>query len=124
MRFLRQNQYVLCFLGVLVFSCVMVLRQFMANQSAHIQRREDFILLQERAERKACERFYQVLIQELPDLSDRELVEDWQRTSLLLNPKTPNTESLLWKYHISVKNELQGRADRRVERALSQAERR
>ena len=28
MRFLRRNQYVLCFLGMLVFSCVMVLRQF------------------------------------------------------------------------------------------------
>jgi len=48
MRFLRQNQYVLLFMAVVVFSSVMVVRQFMANQSVHSERREDLILLQER----------------------------------------------------------------------------
>src|ERR1035437_9956126 len=45
MRFLRRHQYLLCFLGVLAFSCVMVLHQLMANQSAHIELRDDFLLL-------------------------------------------------------------------------------
>ena len=121
MRFLRRNQYLLCFLGVLVLSCVMVLWQFMANQSAHVQRREDFILLHDRAEKKACERLYQLLIQELPDLSDRSLVDDLERTSLLVDPKTPDLDNLVWKYYVSVKNELQKRAERRVERALKEA---
>ena len=99
----------------------MVLWQFMANQSAHVQRREDFILLHDRAEKKACERLYQLLIQELPDLSERSLVDDLERTSLLVNPKTPDLDNLVWKYYVSVKNELQKRAERRVERALKEA---
>ena len=122
MRFLRRNQYLLCFLGVLVLSCVMVLRQFMVNQSAHVQRREDFILLHDRAETKACERLYQLLIQELPDLSERSLVDDLERTSLLVDPKTPDLDNLVWKYYVSVKNELRTRAERRVARALERAE--
>src|SRR5439155_8607454 len=68
MRFLRQNQYLLVFVGVLILSSVLVIRQFMANQSAHIDRREDFILLHDRDEKKACAWLYQRLIQELPAL--------------------------------------------------------
>ena len=59
MRFLRRHQYLLCFLGVLVFSCVMVLRQFMANQSAQVELREGPLLLHERGEAKACDALYQ-----------------------------------------------------------------
>ena len=91
----------------------------MANQSAHIQRREDFILLHDRAKDKACEWLYQRLIQELPELPDRALVDDLIRTSLLVDPKTPDLQNLVWKYYVSVKNELQKRAEKRVEVALA-----
>ena len=122
MRFLRQNQYLLLFLGVLVFSSIMVVRQFIANQSAHIDRREDFILLHDRGENKACAWLYQRLIQELPGLSDRALLDDFVRTSLLVDPKKPDLENLVWKYCISVNKEFQRRAESRLVRAIANAE--
>jgi len=121
MRFLRQNQYILLFLAVLVFSSVMVVRQFVGNQSAHIDRREDFILLHERGEDKACAWLYQRLIQELPGLSDRSLIEDVVRTSLLVDPKQPALDNLVWKYYVSVNKEFQRRAESRLERAIANA---
>lgn len=122
MQFLRRNQYFLLTLAVLLFVSVMAVRQFVANQSAHVQRLENFILLHERGEAKLCERLYQRIIQELPALSDKALVDDWQRTVLLVDPKTPQLENLLWKYHVSVNNELRRRADKRLQAVLKQAE--
>jgi len=123
MQFLRRNQFLLCFLAVLVFSCVMVTRQFRANQSAHVELREDFLLLEEQREAKPAERLYQFLVQELPDLDEKGLVDDLQRTSMLVDPKAPETDSLVWKYYVSVKNELQRRSQRRIARALERAQR-
>jgi hypothetical protein len=122
MRFLRQYQYVLCFLGVVVFSLVMVFRQYMADQSAHVERREDFLLLHERGRRDACERLYQRLIQELPEMSDRNLANDLDRTALALGARTNEIQDLLWKYHVSVGNELRHRAEHRVARSLQEAQ--
>jgi hypothetical protein len=122
MRFLRQNLNVLLFLAVLFLACVMVLRQFMANQSAHVELREDFLLLHARGEKKPSERFYQLLIHRLPHLNDKSLVDDLQRTTLLIDPQEPDRGSLVWKYHVSVGNELQKRSERRLVRALERAE--
>ena len=122
MRFLRRNQYLLCVAAVLVFSSVMVLRQFMVNQSAHVQMREDFILLQEHGDIKTCERLYQLLIQKLPVLSDNDLVNDLERTAMLVDPKTSESKSLIWKYHVSVKNELQKRSEKRLAEVLEQTQ--
>ncbi len=120
--FLRRYQYLLCFLAVLVLACAMVLRQFMANHSTHVQLREDFILLHERGETKACDGFYQQLIQELADLDERSLAEDLVRTSLMVDPKTPKVGDLVWKYHVSVKKELQRRSEQRLAHILEHAE--
>ncbi len=116
MRFLRRNQYALLCVAVLVFSSVMALRQFERNQSAHTQRIEDFILLQERGETQAAEQLYQRLIQELPELDDKALVDDLQRTSMVTDPKTPNTDNLVWKLLVSTKNELRKRSSERLAR--------
>ncbi len=121
MQFLRRHQYLLCFLGVLVFSCVMILRQFQANQSAHVELREDFLLLHERGEAKACDALYQQLIQALASLDEKSLVDDLQRTRLLIDPKTPDKENLVWKYYVSVKNELQRRSEQRLVRVLGRS---
>jgi hypothetical protein len=123
MRFLQRHQYLLCFLAVLFFSCLMVLRQFLVNQSAHVELREDFILLHERGETKQEERIYQMLIQELPNLDEKALVEDLQRTAMFVDPKLPQHNDLIWKYHVSVKNELQKRSERRLVRALERSAR-
>ena len=122
MRFLRRYQYLLCFLGVLVLACVLVLRQFMANQSAHVELREDFLLLHERGEAKASDALYQQLIQELAGLDEKGLVDDLQRTRLLIDPKAPDKEDLVWKYYVSVKNELQRRSEKRLAHVLERSE--
>ncbi len=122
MRFLRRHQYLLCFLGVLVFSSVMILRQFLANQSAHVELREDFLLLQERGEEKACDALYQQLIQDLATLDERSLVDDLQRTRLLIDPQAPDKNNPVWKYYVSVKNELRRRSEQRLARILARPE--
>jgi hypothetical protein len=81
--------------------------------------REDFILLQQRGHTKLTERFYQLLIQSLPDASDGELLDDFQRTAMLLSTNKAQVENLVWKYHVSVRNEITQRANKRVARLLS-----
>ncbi len=104
-----------------MLSCVIVLRQFMANQSAHVELREDFLLLHERGETKACDALYQQLIQELAGLDEKSLVDDLQRTRLLIDPNKPDKENLVWKYHVSVKNELQRRSEKRLAHILERS---
>ncbi|HXT12871.1 MAG TPA: hypothetical protein VN873_15015 [Candidatus Angelobacter sp.] len=123
MHFLRRHQYLFCFLGVLFFSCVMVIRQFEKNQARHVELREDFILLHDRGETKSEERLYQMLIQELPELNENALVDDLQRTAMLVDPKAPQLDNLIWKYEVSVKNELQKRSEQRLARAREEAAR-
>jgi hypothetical protein len=118
MRFLRRHQYLLCFLGVLVLASVMVIRQFLANQSAHVQLREDFLLLHERGEEQACDALYQQLIPALQHLDEKSLVDDLQRTRLLVDPKAPDKNSLVWRYYVSVKNELEHRSEQRLAHIL------
>ena len=121
MQFLRRHQFLLCFLAVLVFACVMVIRQFAANQSAHIETREDFIFLMERGEFEPAAHLYQELIQELPDLNEKSLVDDLQRTAMLVDPKAPDAESLIFKYQVSVKKELDRRSEQRLATARERA---
>jgi hypothetical protein len=119
MRFLRRHQFLLCFLAVLVFSSIMVVRQFLANQSKHAEMREDFILLNERGDKESAEWLYERLIQQFPDLNEASLVQDLMRTSPLVTPlMAEEMDSLLWKYNVSVKNELKHRSESRVGRAL------
>ena len=122
MRFLRRNIYPLLFCAVLTFAGVLVVRQFLANLSAHVERREDFIVLHQRGHAKPAEHLYQVLIQTFPKLSDAALWDDAHRTATLVDTKAPQPESLIWKYHVSVRNELARRTDLRVARAVKQPE--
>ena len=122
MQFLRRNQYLLLALAVLIFAAVLVVRQFLANQSAHVQRLEDFLLLHDRGEMKLCEHRYQLLVQELPELNDRALVQDLQRTAMVVDAKTPQLDNLVWKYHVSVRNELKRRSEKRLEAAPQHAQ--
>jgi hypothetical protein len=121
MRFLKRHRFFLIFLGVLVFCSIMVVRQFLINQWEHNDLREDFILLHDEGKTKTMERLYQMLIQELPALPDRALLDDEQRLNLFLASKNLPPTDLLWKYHVSVQNELQRRVNSRVTRALKRA---
>lgn len=118
MQFLHRQRHLLLVLAVLVLASVLVVQQYLANESAHAAQIEDFIVLHERGETKLAERRYQLLVQELPHLSERTLVADLQRTALIVEPNPPQLDNLLWKYQVGVKNELKRRADRRISRLL------
>ena len=122
MRFVKRHQFLLAFLAVLVFSSVMVVRQVFLNQWAHADLREDFILLHDQGRTKEMEHLYQMLIQTLPRLPDRALVEDDQRLAFALAQKSATQDDLVWKYHVNVRNELQRRTEARVARALKRAQ--
>jgi hypothetical protein len=121
MHFLRRNQFFVCALAVLVLASVMAIRQYSAGRSTHVEMREDFILLHQQGRTHPSEQLYQRLIQSFPDLRDDALVEDLQRMSMLVDAKTPDQKDLLWKYYVSVNNELEKRAGQRVARALERA---
>lgn len=118
MQFLRRNRYALLTVAVLILAAVLVVQQQIANLSFHTQRVEDFLLLHERQETKACEHLYQLLIQELPQIGDRELVQDLQRTAMIVDPTQTQLGNLVWKYHVSVNNELKRRAEKRLPELL------
>jgi len=120
MRFFRRHRYTLSFLAVVVVCSLLVQWQFLQNQSAHVRMREDFILLQQRGHAKPAERFYQLLVQSLPQQSDRSLLDDYQRTAMLVDGSKPQLDNLVWKYHVSVKNEFTRRAEKRLTRLLDE----
>ena len=124
MRFFRRHIHAFLFFAVLALSSVMVVRQFLLNQSAHVQAREDFMALQQKGHHQIAEHRYQLLIHALPKLSESVLWDDLQRTLMVVDTKTPQVDNLIWKYQVSVRNELNKRIDLRVERALERAQKR
>jgi len=122
MRFFRRHRYILSFFAVLLLCNLLLLRQLAANASAHLQMREDLIVLLDAGHAEQAEHVYQLLVQSLPGLSDQALLDDYQRTSILLSPQTPQPESLVAKYHWAVKQYIKRRAELRVARVLKHEE--
>lgn len=110
-------------LFVAVFACcgVMVVRQTVVNQSKHVELREAFILLYNRGYYEEAERIYLRLLAEMTDLSDRELMDDFQRTLTLVDPHTPAPTNLVWNYHWTLSNKLEKRAASAMTRAIKLA---
>jgi hypothetical protein len=122
MNLVRRFRLHLLFAGFLVFSSIMVVHQIGTNESRHVEMREAFILLNSRGYRPQAERLYQRLLIELEHLSNKLLLEDFQRTLTLVDPTSSNTENLVWEYHWTVSNELEKRSEASLERALKLAE--
>lgn len=118
MRFFRQFRFVLFFLALLVFCSVMVIRELAARQSRHVEVREAFIFLHTTGYTNEAERIYQRLLRDVKSLSDKELLDDFQRTILLVDPGVRQPENRIWVYHWTVSNELQTRSERTLLRAL------
>src|SRR5215216_191405 len=99
MRFVRQYRFILLFLALLFFCSVMVLHQMNAKQSKHIEMREAFILLHTRGYTNEGRRLYQKLLLEIPKhtrkLSDKQLLNDFQRTLILIDPYIQQTNTLI-----------------------------
>jgi hypothetical protein len=121
-RFFRGNRFALIFFVLLIFCSAMVVRQIIANQSRHVELRENFILLHSKGYREQAERLFKRLMRELEALPNKALMDDYQRTLMLVDPATQQPESLLWKYHWTVSNELEKRSEGTLQRALKMAE--
>lgn len=83
--------------------------------------REAFILLQAKGWTNQAQRLFTRLIDELPEQSDKVLIDDFQRTMMLVDPATKHPESLIWTYHWTVSNELERRSESSLRRALKLA---
>src|SRR5256885_9307960 len=111
MRSLRRNRFSLVFLALVVFCSAMVVRQFMANQSKHLELREAFILLYSKGYRPEAERLYKRLLRDLEAIPNKTLMDDYQRTLLLVDPMTQQPDNLIWRYHWTVSKELEKRSE-------------
>ncbi|MEI7733486.1 MAG: hypothetical protein WCO56_28200 [Verrucomicrobiota bacterium] len=118
MNFFRRYQFVFLFLAVLVFCGVMVLRQVIANQSRHVELREAFILLHARGYTNEAQRLYQHLLADIPKLANKALMDDFQRTVILVDPSIRQPENLIWDYHWTISNELEKRSESTLRNAL------
>lgn len=121
-RFLRQYRFVLSFMVLLVFCSMMVIRQFNTNQSKHAELREAFVLLHTKGYTNEARRLYHRLLRDMQDLPNKNLLEDFQRTLMLVDPSLHQPENLIWKYHWTVSNELEVRSESTLLRALKLAE--
>jgi hypothetical protein len=100
----------------------MVVRQFMANQSRHVELREYFILLYSKGYKPEAGRLLKRLMLELDVLPNKALMDDYQRTLMLVDPATQQPDNLIWRYHWTVSNELEKRSESTLLRARKLAE--
>ena len=117
MRFLGQHRFVLSFLLLLVFCSVMVIRQIDARKSRHIELREAMILLQTGGYTNESDRLYLRLLNTLDQLPNPILVDDWQRTVILVDPSTYQPSNAVWRYYWGVRKEMERRGYDRIVQA-------
>lgn len=122
MQFLRQHRFTLLFMVVLVFCSVMVIRELKLRESEHVEVREAFILLHTKGYTNEAHKLYQRLLREYQELSNKELIDDFQRTLLLIDPGANQPNNLVWKYHWTISGELERRSESSLMRALKLAE--
>src|SRR5947209_20603795 len=106
MCFLVRYKFALSFAAVLICGNAMVLRQIQVNQTRHAEVREALILLYNRGFKEESQRLYNRLVRDLQEFSNRELLEDLQRTLMLVDPTTQHPDNPIWKYHWVVSKEL------------------
>jgi hypothetical protein len=121
MRFVRRYRFVVLLFALLIVCGVMAARQYMANQAKHVEMREAFILLYSKGYRPEAERLYNRLMLDLEDLSDKSLMEDYQRTLMLVDPLAQQRDNPVWRYHWTLSNELEKRSVGALKRALKLA---
>ncbi len=122
MRFIRRYRFVLSFLALLVFCSVMVIRQFRINQDKHVELREAFILLYIKGYDPEAKRLYQRLLDETPKLGNKQLLDDFYRTLMLVDPTSEQTNNLIYNYHWYVSQQLDVRSESTLIRARKLAE--
>lgn len=122
MLFFRRNRFVLMFMALLVFCSVLIINQFRINDRKHEDLREAFILLYIKGYESEAERLYQHLLNEAPNLTDQQLLDDFHRTLLLVDPTSVQTNNLIYNYHWYVSKQLDVRSESTLMRARKLAE--
>jgi len=120
--FFRQYRMMLVIMLLLVVGSVLLVQRIHARQSRHVEIREAFILLHTRGYTNEAVRLYQKLLNDLQDLSNKQVMDDFQRTLLLVDPSAYQPSNLLWKYHWTVSNEMDKRSESTLTRALKLSE--
>lgn len=124
MTFFRQYRYLLLAMALLVICSVVLIEYINAGKSRHVEIREAFILLHTRGYTNQANRLYNHLLNEMHTLSNKQLIDDFQRTLLVVDPAANRPENLIWKYHWTVSNELEKRAESSLVHALKLADER
>ena len=113
-------------MALLVFCSVMVIQQFRARQmrreQRHIEYREAFILLHTGGYTNDAGILYGRLLRDLDTLSSRELVDDWQRMVILVDPSANQPDNLIWKYYWTVRKEMEKRSEDSIQKARKLAQ--
>ena len=109
MRFMRRHRFLVVFVALLVFCSLMVVRQVKANQSKHLELRDDFIRHCIKGYKPEAERLYILLLRDIEQLPDKTLIDDYRQTRQLVDPAVQQPENLIWKYCWTVKKELRTR---------------
>lgn len=122
MRWFRQYQFFALFVALLIFCSLMVVRQFNVNRAKHVELREAFILLHSKGYTNEALRLFHRLLVDLPEESNKTLMDDFQRTLMLVDPGTDHHENPIWKYHWTVSNELEKRSESAIRRARKLAD--
>lgn len=104
-------------MALLVFCSVMVVKETLARRNRHVELREAFILLHSRGYTNDAQVLFQQLLKEVPKLSNKELMDDFQRTVILVDPTIRQTSNPLYDYHWTISNELDKRSEDTLLRA-------
>ena len=102
---------------LLVVASVFIIQRLHAHQSRHVELREAFILLHTRGYTNEATRLYERLLNDLDKLSNKQVMDDFQRTLLLVDPSAYQPSNLVWKYHWTVSHELDKRSESTLLRA-------
>lgn len=102
---------------LLVFCSVMVVRQYRAKQTRHVELREAFILLHSGGYSNEAAVLYKRLLRDLENLPTRQLVDDWQRTVIMVDPTANQPDNLVWKYYWTVRQEMEKRSEDTIQKA-------
>lgn len=121
MRTVRKYGSLVLFVVFFVGCSILVIRQFAANESRHVELREAFILLQSKGYQREAAQLYQRLLNEVGELSNTLMWNDYQRTLTLIDPAGAETNNLIWQYHWTISNELEKRSESNLEKALKMA---
>ena len=109
-------------MAVLVMASVLTIKRLNTAPSRHVELREAFVLLHTRGYTNQAQRLYEHLLRDLQNISNRELMDDFQRTLLVVDPAAHQPDNLIWKYHWTVSNELERRSESTLRRALEIAD--